>query len=184
MRNRWVVILCLVAVGTTVTAQEPYNLAAPVGNLATLFTDLFGPRGLIVDSEATLPGEQPHSAHFNSDFQSEFSQFGAALVNQFVSLPLPSPTSGFTYQFDPSLGIFQRTTRSFGPILADRADTLGARRVSIGFAFQRFTFDSVEGLDLHTVPAVFTHDNAQLLGGRQDVVTTTNAIDVLVNQTT
>jgi len=163
---------------------QPYVLSSPVEHLATIFTDLYGPTGLKVDSLATLPGEQPHSAHFNSDFQSDFSQFGTALVDQFVSLPLPSPTSGFTYQFDPSLGIFQRTTRSFGPILADRADTLGARRVSVGFAFQRFTFDSVEGLDLHTVPAVFTHDNAQLLGGREDVVTTTNAIDVLVNQTT
>ena len=44
-------------------------------NLATLFTDLFGPHGLIVDSEATLPGEQSHSAHFNSDFQSNFGKF-------------------------------------------------------------------------------------------------------------
>ena len=163
---------------------QPYILSSPVQHLATIFTDLYGPTGLKVDSLATLPGEQPHTAHFNSDFQSNFSQFGTALVDQFVSLPLPSPTSGFTYEFDPSLGVFRRTTRSFGPILADRADTLGARRVSVGFAYQRFTFDSVEGLDLHSVPAVFTHDNAQLLGGREDVVTTTNAIDVVVNQTT
>ena len=30
-------------------ASEPYRLAAPVKNLATLFTDLFGPHGLIVN---------------------------------------------------------------------------------------------------------------------------------------
>ncbi len=99
-------------------------------------------------------------------------------------MPLPSPTSGFTYEFDPTLGVFQRTTRSFGPILADRADTIGARRVSVGFAFQRFTFDTVEGLDLRQVPAVFTHDNAALLGGREDVVTTMNNIEASVNQAT
>ena len=34
------------------------------------------------------------------------------------------------------------------------------------------------------VPAVFTHDNAHLLGGREDVVTTVNAIDADVNQST
>jgi hypothetical protein len=34
------------------------------------------------------------------------------------------------------------------------------------------------------VPAVFTHDNAELLGGREDVVTTTNAIDAQVTQST
>jgi hypothetical protein len=167
-----------------VVAQEPFNVAVPVPNAATLFTNLFGPRGLIVDSEATLPGEQSHSAHFNSDFQGNFSQFGTALVGQLVTAPLPSPASGFTYQFDQSTGVFQRSTQSFGPIVAERAETIGAGYMSIGFAFQRFTFDTIEDLDLGSVPAVFTHDNAALRGGREDVVVTTNAITANVNQST
>ncbi|MGE0702339.1 MAG: hypothetical protein AB7F99_04155 [Vicinamibacterales bacterium] len=185
MRRRVVVLacLCVLGMGGTARAQDPYNLTATVPNLATIFTDLFGPRGLIVDSLATLPGEQPHTAHFVSDFQTNFSQFSTALVGQLVSIPLPSPGGGFTFEFDPSLGVFRRTTESFGPILADRADTVGARRVSLGFAYQRFTFDSIEGMSLDRVPAVFTHDNAHLLGGREDVVTTTNAIEATVNQT-
>ncbi len=176
--------VCVVAGARGAEAQDPFNLSATVPHLATIFTDLFGPRGLIVDSLATLPGEQAHTAHFVSDFQFNFGQFSTALVSQLVSVPLPSPGGGFTFEFDPSLGIFQRTTQSFGPILADRADTIGARRVSVGFAYQRFTFDSVEGMSLDRVPAVFTHDNAELLGGREDVVTTTNAIEASVNQTT
>lgn len=178
------VVVCLLVAARSAAAQDPYNLAAPVPNLATIFTNLFGPRGLVVDSEATLPGEQPHTAHFVSDFQFNFGQFSLALVSQLVSVPLPSPGGGFTFEFDPSLGVFQRTTQSFGPILADRAETIGARRVSAGYAFQRFTFDSVEGIPMGQVPAVFTHDNAQLRGGREDVVTTTNAINADVNQST
>jgi hypothetical protein len=181
---RVAVFVCLLVIARHAAAQEPYNLYAPVKNLATLFTDLYGRNGLVVDSEATLPGEQVHSAHFNGSFQSDFSQFTTALVNQFVTVPLPSTASGFTYQFDPSLGVFQRTTQSFGSILSERAETIGARRVSFGFATQRFTFDTVEGLDLTKVPAVFTHDNAQQLGGRQDVVTTINAIAATVSQFT
>jgi hypothetical protein len=164
--------------------EDPYTLTAPVRNLATLFTDLFGPRGLIVDSLATLPGEQPHSAHFNSDFQFNFTQFGTALVSQLVSVPLPSPAGGFTFEFDPTLGVFRRTTESFGPILAERADTIGARRLSIGFAYQHYSYDSVEGVGLDNIPAVFTHDNAALRGGREDVVVTRNAIEANVNQST
>jgi hypothetical protein len=80
--------------------------------------------------------------------------------------------------------VFTRTTQSFGPILADRADTIGARRVSVGFAYQRYSYDSVEGLGLDNIPAVFTHDNAALRGGREDVVVTRNAIDASVNQST
>lgn len=177
-------LLCVMLIARPAGAQDPYNLTAPVRNLATLFTDLFGPNGLIVDSLATLPGEQPHSAHFTSDFQFNFNQFSTALVSQLVSVPLPSPGGGFTYQFDTSLGVFQRTTESFGPILGDRAETIGARRVSFGFAYQRFNFDTVEGVDLSSVPAVFTHDNAALRGGREDVVTTRNAIEATINQAT
>jgi hypothetical protein len=178
------VIVCVMMTARSADAQDPYNLTAPAPNLATLFSNLFGPRGLIVDSEATLPGEQPHTAHFVSDFQFNFSQFSLALVSQLVSVPLPSPGGGFTFEFDPSLGVFQRTTQSFGPILADRAETIGARRISMGFALQRFTFDSVEGIPMRQVPAVFTHDNAELRGGREDVVTTVNSIDADVNQST
>jgi hypothetical protein len=177
-------IVCVLIFTPAARAQDPYNLTAPVRNLATMFTDLFGPNGLIVDSLATLPGEQPHTAHFASDFQFNFSQFSTALVSQLVSVPLPSPAGGFTYQFDSSLGVFQRTTQSFGPILADRSETIGARRVSFGFAFQRFTFDTVEGIDLRRVPAVFSHDNAALRGGREDVVTTNNAIEANISQAT
>ena len=180
-----VAVLVLILISSPrAEAQEPFNLAVPVEDAATLFTNLFGPKGLVLDSEATLPGEQSHSAHFNSDFQSNFSQFGTALVSQLVNVPLPSPASGFTYQLDPTTGVFQRSTKSFGPILAERADTIGAGHTSVGFAFQRSTFDSIEDLDLDAVPAVFTHDNAELLGGRQDVVTTVNSINASVSQYT
>jgi len=185
MLGRTMLVIALIAAtARAAAAQDPYNLSAPVPNLATIFTNIFGPNGLVVDSLATLPGEVSHSAHFNSDFQFNFGQFGTALVSQLVSVPLPSPGGGFTFEFDPSLGVFQRTTQSFGPILAERAETIGARRVSVGYAFQRFTFDSVEGISLSQVPAVFTHDNAQLLGGREDVVTTVNSITADVNQST
>ena len=185
LRTMGVFVVCLLALARPAFArQDPYNLTAPVRNLATMFTDLFGPRGLVVDSLATLPGEQPHTAHFNSDFQFNFTQFGTALVSQLVSVPLPSPAGGFTFQFDPTLGVFRRTTQSFGPILAERADTIGAGKVSVGFAYQRYSYDSVEGVDLSSVPAVFTHDNAAQRGGREDVVVTRNAIDAVVNQST
>jgi hypothetical protein len=177
-------VICLLAIASNARAEDPYTLYSPVKNLATLFTGIFGAQGLKVDSEATLPGEQPHSAHFNNDFQSNFDKFTTAIVGQLVTVPLPSPASGFTYELDPSTGVFKRSTESFGPILSERAETIGAGRVSIGFGFQRFNFQTVEGLDLDRVPAVFTHDNAFLLGGRQDVVTTVNAIDASVAQYT
>lgn len=177
-------LVCLLLAAAPASAQEPYNFAVPVDKLSLLFTQLFGPQGLIVDSLTLLEGEQPHTGHFNSDFQAEFAQFSTALTSQLVSVPLPSPASGFTYEFDPGLGVFTRTTKSFGPILAERAETIGARQTSFGFTFQQFTFDTIEGIDLGNVPAVFTHDNPTAGTGRADVVTTANAIQARVNQFT
>jgi hypothetical protein len=165
-------------------------LAAPAAaqnhapTLSLVFQDLFGPNGLVVNSEEVLPDGSTHSAHFNGAFQSNFTQFNVALASQLTSLPLPSPASGFTYSFDAATGTFVRTTQSFGPILSDRAETIGRGRFAFGYNYQYFSFDELEGFDLSRVPAVFTHDDFQLGGGRTDVVTTRNTIDASVGQWT
>jgi hypothetical protein len=132
----------------------------------------------VLDSEATLPGEQLHSAHFNSDFQGNFSQFGTALVSQLVTVPLPSPASGFTYQLDPSTGVLSAARRA--PILAERGRpppaALICLRSSVSPRHRR-------GPRSDRIPAVFTHDSAQLLAppGRRHHV---NSITANVNQYT
>ena len=151
--------------------------------LGLIIANLFGTDGLFVESEAPLPGGGTHSAHFNSSFQSNFTQFNIALASELSALPLPSPASGLTYEFDAASGAFTRTTQGFGPILSERAETIGKGRFSFGFNYQRFSFDSIEGLSLGEIPAVFTHDGAAP-GGKADVVTTVNSIDVTLNQFT
>lgn len=152
--------------------------------LAYLLPTLYGPNGLFVASEARLPTGETHSAHFNSSFQQSFSPFNTALATQLASVPLPSPASGFTYTYDSALGVFNRTTQSYGPILSDRAEALGKGRASLGVSFQRFSFDRIEGLSLDAIPVVFTHDNPAAGTGRDDVVTTTNSIAVELSQLT
>lgn len=151
--------------------------------LARVIPGLFGPQGLIVDSDAPLPDGSTHSAHFNSAFQSAFGPFNVALGTQLATLPLPSPASSFTYEFDPSLGVVVRSREGLGPIFAERAETIGKGHWAFGMAYQTFGFDELEGLDLDQVPAVFTHDNPAP-GGRADVVTTDSAIDLSVERTT
>ena len=168
--------IALALAGSLASAQES-------GKLALLIPQLYGPDGLHVESQARLPDGSTHSAHFNSAFQAEFTQFNIALASQLAAVPLPTPASGFTYTFDASLGVFQRSTQSFGPILTERAETIGKRKLTFGITYQHFGFDSLEGLSLGSIPAVFTHDDSQLGGGRSDLVATTNSIDASVDQT-
>jgi hypothetical protein len=160
------------------------NLAVAQEKLAYLIPTLFGPNGLTVDSEAVLPNGDTHSGHFNSSFQANFSPFNSALASRLASVPLPAPASGFTYTFDPALGVFNRSTKSFGPIVTERAETVGKHRASIGFAYQYFSFDRIDGLDLRDIPAVFTHDNPVAGTGRDDVITASNDISARMTQFT
>lgn len=152
--------------------------------LSTLFEDIFGARGLVLNSDDVALDGTTHAAHFNSAFQSEFRLMNVALTSQLATVPLPSPASGFTYNFDPGTGTFVRSTKSFGPILADRGETIGRGKIAFGYTYQFFSFDHLDGLSLSNVPAVFTHDSPQLGGGRADVVATANTIEATVSQAT
>jgi hypothetical protein len=152
--------------------------------LSTIFDDVFGPNGLVLSSDDVQLDGTNHAAHFNSAFQSDFRLMNIALTSQLTSVPLPSPASGFTYQFDPSTGTFVRSTRSFGPILADRGETIGRGRIAFGANLQSFSFDRLDGVTLTDVPAVFRHDNYRSTAGRSDVIATRNTIQASVMQFT
>jgi hypothetical protein len=152
--------------------------------LSTLFEDIFGARGLVLNSDDVALDGTTHAAHFNSAFQSEFRLMNVALTSQLATVPLPSPASGFTYNFDPGTGTFVRSTKSFGPILADRGETIGRGKIAFGYTYQFFSFDHLDGISLADIPAVFTHDSPQLGGGRSDVVSTSNTIEATVSQFT
>jgi hypothetical protein len=179
-----IVAACLLVAGVCSRAGAQTTVQSTSPTLAELLQNVYGPHGLIVESEAVLPDGSTHSAHFNGAFQSEFGRINVALVRQLGALPIPSPASGFTYTFDNSTGTFVRSTQSFGPILADRAQTIGRSRFAFGYGLQQFSFETFDGLRLSHVPAVFTHDDFSLGGGRADVISTNNTISASVTQST
>src|SRR5688572_26607194 len=105
--------------------------------------------------EPLTPGFS-HSAHFSPLTTGELQNPAVGIVNGFNSLltlqlstfPLGSSAGGFTYAFDPALGTFKRSTTSFGPSFAERATTIGHRRVSGGFAYQHTRYNRFEGQSL------------------------------------
>lgn len=148
-----------------------------IRKLAYLIPNLFGPQGLVLPNPT-------HEAHFQSAFQSNFGPFNTAIAIQLTSLPIPSPASGFTYQFDKSTGAYTRSAQSFGPILAERAETIGKDKFYFGFSFQNFRFTSLDGLDLNNVPSVFQHSIVDNVEYRKDIITTDNQLDIRLGQFT
>ncbi len=105
-----------------------------------------------------------HSAHFISSDSPQLlalQRLNADLGGQLSSFPLSSSAGGFTYQLDPALGVFTRSTESFGPIYSERFNTVGEGRFSLGVNFSHFSFDEVDDLNLRDgdLRLVFSHED-------------------------
>jgi hypothetical protein len=148
---------------------------------------LFGSGGITLAPPAQ--GTFTHFAHFIGSAQQTLNQgVGTAIATQLAILPIISPSSGFTYKYDSSAGVFVRSTTSFGPIYTERAETIGRGKFTFGTSYQRFRFSNLDGIDLHKVPAVFSHipntgqgDTPE--GYEADVIRTTNSLNLNMDQT-
>jgi len=130
-------------------------------NLRDLLTDFLRAGITLAPPAAPFPS---HEAHFIAADSPQFlavQQFSGALANQLSSFPIASSAGGFTYRFDPALGVFTRSADSFGPVYAERADTIGKGKFNLGLNYSHFTFDHIGDLSLRDgdVRLVFTHQD-------------------------
>lgn len=160
--------------------------------LICVIPQVYGPAGL------TLPNPF-HSAHFENDFVASFTPLNSAVGTELSLLPLASPASGFTFTFDPSAGVMTRSAESFGPVLTERAETIGRHRIYVAFTYQHFGFSSLDDVSLKRLPAVYTHIDLNPNGTTRtatdpaspgnptyelEFITTSNRLDLKTNQYT
>ena len=171
----------LLVPGTVITGQCQGRGGEP----GCVLPNLFGPTGLTVFPSPSFP----HYAHFIGAAQTTLNQtLSSAIATQLAILPIVSPASGFTYKYDSEAGAFVRTTTSFGPVYAERAETVGRGKVSFGMSYQRFRFSSIDGIDLHKIPVVFSHLPDTGPGAapevyEADVIRTTNNVNLNIDST-
>ena len=167
--------------GTVITGECSSRTSEP----ACVLPNLFGPGGLTLANNPAFS----HYAHYVGSAQTTLNQtLSTAIATQLAILPIISPASGFTYKYDSAAGAFVRSTTSFGPIYTERAETIGRGKFAFGVSYQRFRFSNLDGIDLHSVPAVFTHlpgtgPNHADEPYEADVISTANSINLNIDQT-
>jgi len=77
-----------------------------------------------------------------------FGSVNSGVAAELSSLPVPSPASAIRYTFNRELGVYVAIPQSFGPILTERAETIGKDKFFFGLTYQRFQFDRQDDLDL------------------------------------
>jgi hypothetical protein len=158
-RRMLLVILALVLFPALVSAQGicPLNGTSST-KLVCVIPQTFGPFGVGSGAGAPLIANQ-HQAHFEGDFLSSFGPINEAVGIQVSQLPIASPSSGITFTYDAALKTFSPSTEeSLGPILGERASTIGRNKLYVAFSFQYFNFNSIDGQNTSNIPAVLRHE--------------------------
>jgi Putative MetA-pathway of phenol degradation len=96
-----------------------------------------------------------HQAHFTATSFQGLDSLNSAIADNVGLFAFNSAVSGFT--FDIERGVPVRTTESFGPLLAERAPTLGAGKLNVGFSYTRIDFSRFEGQPLSDLSLTFHH---------------------------
>lgn len=125
--------------------------------LICILPEVYGPAGLQQGIGPLAKVDSHGGGHFESSFISSLGPLNAAVGSQLTLLPLGSPGSGLVFTYDPTLKTFVASTRDLGPILTERANTTGKHKVSLGILYQRFSFSTLDGANLHKLPASFVH---------------------------
>ena len=145
LRATFVVALLLVVHSGQLFAQNLCSTAN--NNLICVIPQLYSTTGGV-----NLPNAA-HHAHFDNDFQTNAAALSSSVGTELSSLRLASPTSGITFVFEN--GVMRRTTESYGPILGERAETIGRHRIFLAGTYQYFPFSTLDGIDLKHLPAVY-----------------------------
>ncbi len=119
--------------------------------LACLVPQVYGTNG--IDPRLAFGQAGTFSTNFLTD---SLSPVQSSIARESALLPLESPSSGITFTWDPAAKVFTSSTDSLGPIIGERAETIGRSRVYLGFGYQYFNFKTLDGMSLNKLPVVLS----------------------------
>jgi len=129
---------------------------ADAADLKDAIRNLYGGQGILLEP-LPLPFPSQESRFQASSLQG-LDQLNSQLTSAIGVPSFNSSVTGFT--FDTERGVPVQTTESLGPLLTERATTLGARKLDLTFTYTRVNFTKLQGKDLKDLELVFLRGDA------------------------
>jgi Putative MetA-pathway of phenol degradation len=154
--------------------------------LNTLIPGLYGGDGITLAGVEDGPFPS-HAPHFTVESADTFNRLNDLISAQIGAIPFASSGAGFAFRYDEDLGTFVQVATSFGPIYAERADTIGKGRFNANLSITSFKYNEFLGDDLdslivstlhepHTIPPDDEHTSFEL-----DTVDIDLDLDIRIN---
>lgn len=157
----------------------PGLTAAPAtaGDLVDLFPGLIQEASVGLTPVVTIVGGPEPGTYFadpgefvigNFDPTAGVANLSGQIAGQFQRFPVGSTVAAFTFEFDPELNVFTRSTEGLGPLLSERAQTTGKGKINFAMGYSRVEFNVFEGDPLDRVDVGFGGSQPfEVLGGSE-----------------
>ena len=157
-------------VGAIALAALTLPCVASAQSMTDEFNSLFvfsgGTDALFLGGTAGITSVQVHGAHFipsESEANGSLITFlNHTIARNVANFPLSSTVASETFILVD--GVPTPSSNSFGPIFAERAQTLGAGRFNVGVNYSRLNFSALRGIPLDRVQLTFVHENSNFPG--------------------
>ncbi|HXY14962.1 MAG TPA: hypothetical protein VEI26_10735 [Terriglobales bacterium] len=131
----------------------PYSATCPTTGVVGCQAPGYVPAVFTYNGAAsTIPNaDLKNPANFGQSFPISIltSELNASIATALTVIPIASPASAVITRTDPTTGAELPVSSTLGPILTERAETIGKHRFFVGFANQDFHFTSLNGQSLH-----------------------------------
>lgn len=124
---------------------------AQSGNVSNLVADLYGGDGLLI------PGSGTHIGHFVASSEEKLNDLNNIIASSLGGLTFGSTVGAVT--FDMEQGVPVRTQESLGPLIAERASTIGRGRINLALSYTFVNYTQLNGTPLNAQTIELTHQD-------------------------
>ena len=118
----------------------------------------------------------PNALNLTAPSSQNLGFLNEAVGSQLGDLPLASPASGIIYTYDPKLNLPVPSNDTLGPVLTQRAETIGRHKVYLAVTYQFFRFEDIDGVSMSQLPILLT------LQGGTAITVSNNRLDLTAHQ--
>src|SRR6266481_3842757 len=166
-----VVLLLAVGVSPSAVAQINCNSGGATSKLSCLIPTAVTPPTYTFSNGSTSAVSGNFGSFLQADLGGEISQ-----------IPLASPASGIIFTIDPTLHVPVPSDQSLGPILTQRAETIGRHKLYVAATYQYFLLQDADGHGLKSLPATFLLSSTNTPASPDTVVIANSRVDLKVHQ--
>jgi hypothetical protein len=127
--------------------------------LIDIIPGLYGGDGI---SLATAPAAS-HTAHFSINSLASINRLNQQIAAEIGTFPFSSSVGGFAFEFDPSIGDFVTTSKTLGPLIAERAATQGRGKFNFNLSYTFLKYNEFSGQSLNSFGVIARH-NPDIVG--------------------